>query len=102
MSELQGWQKQYLRSCAHHIKPVVQIGKLGMTEALLATVNKALDDHELIKVKFISFKDEKRDLSHELAEKTGAEFVGAIGNILILYREQKDKDKRVIIIPKKK
>ncbi|MGL4370995.1 MAG: ribosome assembly RNA-binding protein YhbY, partial [Spirochaetota bacterium] len=93
---------QYLRSLAHHIQPVVQVGKLGMTDALVETVNKALDDHELIKVKFVSSKDEKKDISRDITEKTGAQFIGAIGNVLILYREQPDKDKRLIVIPKKK
>ena len=100
--ELKGWQKQYLRSLAHHLKPLIQIGKHGITDALVAQVNKALDDHELIKVKFLSFKDEKEDLSTLLTEKTGAEFVGALGNVLILYRQQKDKEKRTIILPHKK
>ena len=102
MNELQGWQKQYLRSLAHHLKPMVQIGKLGMTDALVATVNKALDDHELIKVKFVNNKDEKESISQDVVAKTGAAFIGAIGNVLILYRQQADKEKRQIVIPRKK
>ena len=102
MAELKGWQKQHLRSLAHHLKPVVQIGKHGLTDAFIAQVSKALDDHELIKVKFQCFKDEKDELSSQLAEKTQAEFIGALGNVLILYRQQKDKEKRLIVIPQKK
>jgi len=102
MAELKGSQKQYLRSLAHHLKPLIQIGKLGISDALIAQVNKALDDHELIKIKFVNFKDEKDELSAALVEKTGAQFVGALGNVLIIYRQQKDKEKRVIVIPQKK
>ena len=102
MAELKGWQKQYLRSLAHHLKPVVQIGKHGLTDAFITQVGRALDDHELIKVKFLSFKDEKDDLTAELVKKTEAEFIGALGNVLILYRQQKDKEKRLIVIPQKK
>ena len=102
MAELKGWQKQHLRSLAHHLKPVVQIGKHGLSDAFVAQVSRALDDHELIKVKFQNFKDEKDALTAELLEKTQSEFIGALGNILILYRQQKDKEKRLIEIPQKK
>ena len=102
MAQLKGWQKQHLRSMAHHLKPVVQIGKNGLSDAFIAQVNKALDDHELIKVKFQNFKDEKDALTAELLEKTQSEFIGALGNVLILYRQQKDKEKRLIEIPQKK
>jgi RNA-binding protein len=102
MAELKGWQKQHLRSLAHHLKPVVQIGKHGLTDAFVAQVDRALDDHELIKVKFQNFKDEKDELTSALVEKTHAIFVGALGNVLILYRQQKDKDKRLIVIPQSK
>ena len=102
MAQLKGWQKQHLRSMAHHLKPVVQIGKNGLSDAFIAQVNKALDDHELIKVKFQNFKDEKDDLTEQLVEKTQCEFIGALGNVLILYRQQKDKEKRLIVIPQKK
>ena len=102
MAQLKGWQKQHLRSMAHHLKPVVQIGKNGLSDAFIAQVNKALDDHELIKVKFQNFKDEKDGLTEQLVEKTEAEFIGALGNVLILYRQQKDKEKRTIILPHKK
>ena len=50
----------------------------------------------------MNFKDEKDELSSAIVEKTGAQFVGALGNVLIIYREQKDKDKRIIVIPRKK
>ena len=100
--ELKGWQTQYLRSLAHHLKPVVQVGKLGLSDAFMAQVERALDDHELIKIKFLCFKDEKQELAQQLVAKTGAVFVGALGNMLVIYRQQKDKEKRLIVIPQKK
>lgn len=99
MKELAGWQKQYLRGLAHHLNPLVQVGKLGVSESLVSTINKVLDDHELIKIKFVDFKDQKDELVSVIVEKTSSIFVGLIGNVLILYREQKDKEKRKIIVP---
>ena len=102
MSELAGWQKQYLRGMAHHLKPMIQVGKLGMTPALVETIRKALDDHELIKIKFLGFKDEKNEISERIVAATDAVFVGLIGNVLTIYRESSDEDKRFISIPSKK
>ena len=102
MSELAGWQKQYLSGMAHHLKPMIQVGKLGMTPALVETIRKALDDHELIKIKFLDFKDEKKEISERIVAATDAVFVGLIGNVLTIYRESSDEDKRFIQIPEKK
>ncbi|HEY1405115.1 MAG TPA: ribosome assembly RNA-binding protein YhbY [Spirochaetota bacterium] len=102
MSELAGWQKQYLRGLAHHLKPLIQVGKLGMTPALVDTIRKALDSHELIKIKFLDFKDEKEHISERIVAATDSHFVGLIGNVLTIYRESSDKNKRKIIVPTEK
>jgi RNA-binding protein len=80
-------ERKKFKSKAHHLKPVIKIGKLGLTEALIKAADKALLDHELIKVKFIDFKEEKRELADEIAKKTKSEIIDIIGNMLILYRE---------------
>lgn len=85
-------ERKELKSQAHHLKPVIMIGKLGMTEALIKATDKALLDHELIKVKFQDFKDEKKQLADELAKKTNAAVIDIIGNILILYRENQEEE----------
>lgn len=102
MTNLKGWQKQYLRSEAHHLKPLVYIGKQGITPGLITAINTALDDHELIKVKFVDLKDEKKELTTQILEEINCIMPGNIGNTLILYRENKDESKRKIFIPNKK
>ena len=102
MSELAGWKKQYLRGLAHHLKPLVQIGKFGVTDKLVAAIEKALDDHELVKIKFIGFKDEKDELTKKISVEVRAEVVGLIGNVLTVYRKNHDKEKSKIKIPAKK
>lgn len=92
-------QRQFLRREAHDLRPVVQIGKNGLTEQLYAALEHELDAHELIKIKFMEFRDEKRELAEELAERTRSTLIGIIGNIAIVYREQADPEKRKIRLP---
>ncbi len=75
------------------------LGKHGMTDAFIAKINELLVHHELVKVKFLDFKDEKRELSEELAQRTGAELVRVIGNNAVLYRRNPDPQKRRIELP---
>jgi RNA-binding protein len=99
MEQLKGSQRKYLRSQAHHLKPLVMIGAKGVAEQLIGSVDLALKDHELIKVKFGEFKENKKEISAEIAKATKSEVVGLIGNIAILYRQQTDPEKRKIKIP---
>lgn len=99
---LKGSDRRHLRALAHHLKPVVQVGKQGLTQSLIATVNQALDSHELIKVKFVDFKQQKKDLSLEMATQTRSELSGLVGNIAILYRQHTDAEKRKIRLPRRK
>jgi len=75
-----------LRARAHGLDPVVQIGKFGVTPEALANIDKALSDHELIKIKFIGFKEARIELSSEIAGATGSILIDVIGNVAILYR----------------
>ncbi|MBN2655497.1 MAG: YhbY family RNA-binding protein [Spirochaetales bacterium] len=98
--ELKGYQRSYLTKEAHDIKPVVMIGRNGMSDQVIKAVNEALDVHELIKVKFIDFKESRHDLAGVIAEKTESLLVRVVGNIAIYYREHKEKDKRKFRIPR--
>jgi RNA-binding protein len=96
MEKLKGSAKKYLRSLAHHLKPVVMVGRNGVSEQLIASVNAALKDHELIKVKFLDFKEEKKEISQEIASTTKSEVVGIIGNIVTFYRQHPQPELRKI------
>lgn len=99
MPELKGATRKYLRGLAHHLKPLVLVGQKGVTETLIEAVDEALELHELIKLKFNDFKDEKKTLAKEIEEKTRSEMVGMIGNVAIFYRQQPDEEKRKIQLP---
>lgn len=99
MKKLRYSEIRYLKKLAHSLKPVVQIGKRGLTEAVLESIDSALDDHELIKLRFVDFKEEKKEISGSIVEKTGCIMVGMIGNVVTFYREHPDEKRRKISFP---
>jgi RNA-binding protein len=100
MAELTGAQKKYLRGMAHHLKPVVQLGKSGLTDPVLQSIDEALDAHELIKVRLVDPEGRKKELAEEIAGRTGGAWVGLVGNVVTLYRRHPDPEKRTIEIPR--
>ena len=99
MEQLSQTQRQYLRKIAHDLRPVVQLGKQGLTPSLLSTVDHALGAHELIKLKFLDYQDEKQELATQIVEELQAHLVAVVGNIAIMYRSQPDPDRRTIELP---
>ncbi|MBF0435031.1 MAG: ribosome assembly RNA-binding protein YhbY [Magnetococcales bacterium] len=92
-------QRKYLRGLAHSLKPVVMVGHEGVSEAVLAEVGQALDDHELIKIRFNDFKGEKGTLCADIVARSGAAMAGMIGHVVILFRPRRDPAKRRIQLP---
>jgi RNA-binding protein len=99
MTELKSFQRKHLKSLAHHLSPVVYVGKKGLTEELVVAVDEALDAHELIKIKFNERKDEKREIVAALLERTNSAQVGMIGNVATLFRQHADEEKRRVQLP---
>ena len=91
--------RRYFAKQAHSLKPVVMIGKAGLTEEVVSATTAALDDHELIKVRFVDHKSEKKTISSRLAELTDSTLIRIIGNIAILFRRNEDPEKRKYTIP---
>jgi RNA-binding protein len=101
VDELLGFQKRYLRSLAHPLSPVVLIGKSGLTDAVVTKADRELVAHELIKVRFQDWKEEKRALLAELASRLLAEQVGVVGHVGILFRQNRDPKQRRVRVPRK-
>ncbi|SVA12092.1 uncharacterized protein METZ01_LOCUS64946 [marine metagenome] len=99
MNNLSSSQRSYLRSQAHHLEPVVLIGKHGITDGTIESIDRVLEARELIKIKFREFKDEKLSLSEKITELTNSQVVGVIGHTVIIFRQNPDSDKRQIHIP---
>jgi len=80
-------QRKFLRSKAHHLKPVVIIGKADIKQSLIDTVEECLNSHELIKIKFNSHKESKDEFVNHVSKETSSECVGIIGNTAIIFRQ---------------
>lgn len=85
---LTGKQKRYLRSKAHHLNPIFQVGKGGVNENMIKTIGEALEVRELIKVSVLQNCEFDRDeVAESLANGVKAELVQIIGNTIVLYKE---------------
>jgi RNA-binding protein len=90
-------QIRKLKALAQQLEPVVHVGKAGVTDAFLAGVEQALNDHELIKIKFTAFKEERKPLAAEIAARTQSELVWIVGHVAVLYRAQPDPARRKVL-----
>jgi RNA-binding protein len=95
--ELSDRQRRYLRKFTHPLKPVVTIGDAGLTDNVAGETDRALRDHELIKVKVRAAEREDRDrMIDELARRTDSALVQRVGHVAVLYRPNPEKPKLVI------
>jgi RNA-binding protein len=87
-------QKRFLKSEAHHLTPIFQVGKAGMNEHIIRHIVDAIEKRELIKISILQNCDEDRnDIAKELADESGSELVQLIGRTIVLYKESKDHKK---------
>ncbi len=92
-------QQKFLRSKAHHLKPVLWIGQNGLTDSVTAEIETALDHHELIKIKLrVGDRELRNKTVAEICQATHSTQVQSIGNIVSIYRRN-DKQ-TVIVLPK--
>ncbi|MFN7139874.1 MAG: YhbY family RNA-binding protein [Limisphaerales bacterium] len=89
-------QLRKLKAMGQRLDPMLKIGKAGLTEGFLNQVNQNLEQHELIKIKFEELKEEKKELAPRIAEQTSSHLVHQVGNVIVLYRENPNPDKRKI------
>ncbi|HWX18387.1 MAG TPA: YhbY family RNA-binding protein [Candidatus Binatia bacterium] len=86
MTSLTNAQVRAFKAQAQQLKATLKIGKEGISSQFLAALDDVLKHHELVKVKFDEFKDQKKELSPQLAEKSGSYLVARVGNVVVLYR----------------
>ncbi len=91
---LTGKQRRHLRSLGHHLEPVVQIGKLGLSEAAIAAVDHALEEHELVKVRVgTECPDDRHDVADRLGPAVKGEIAQLLGRTLLVYRRHPKEPK---------
>jgi len=98
-TSLTGAQRKALRGLAHGLKPVIQIGRAGLTDGVLASLDEALADHELVKVRFLDHREHKRELCEEVEKRLDAAHAGTVGHIAIFYRPAARAEDRRIRLP---
>lgn len=89
MEPLSNAEIRKLKAQAQRMEATFKVGKAGLSDAFVKSVDEGLTHHELIKVKFVEFKEEKKTLAPELAEKTSSHLVMRVGNVAVLYRAKK-------------
>lgn len=96
---LSGRQRRHLRALGHHLRPVVQIGREGVTKALVAQARLQLEAHELIKVKISeAAPDDRHAAAEQLCRETSSALAQVLGRTLLLYRPRAE-DPRIALPP---
>jgi len=88
---LKAAQKKNLRGQAHHLKPFVTVADKGLSKTVIAEIERALNDHELIKVKLRSDRETRDAWALSIAEQCKAELVHSIGQVACFYRKHPEK-----------
>jgi len=81
-------EKRDLKASAQRLEPVVKVGQAGLTDGFYNSLNEALTQHELVKVKFAAFKEDKKVLAPQIAERTGSELITRVGNVAVYFRRR--------------
>jgi RNA-binding protein len=75
-----------LKARAQKLEPIVKVGKSGLTDAFFRNLDEALAHHELVKIKFADLKDQKKELTPQLVEKSQSHLIMQVGNVVVIYR----------------
>ena len=75
-----------LKGRAQRLEAILKLGKAGLTEGFIKSLDQALKDHELVKLKLTDFKDQRKEIAPQLAEKTGSHLIALVGHVVVLYR----------------
>lgn len=79
-------QKRQLKAEAQKLEPVIKVGKNGLSPAFYQALEQELDAHKLVKLKFVDFKEQKKELAPQIATQSGSELVMLVGNVAVFFR----------------
>ena len=88
-------QKKQFKSIGHHLKPIVTIADNGLTEGVLAELNRALNDHELIKIQLRAERDDRKALIDQLCAQSSSLLIQSIGKVALIYRKNPQPNKNL-------
>lgn len=78
-----------LKSAAQHLEPILKIGKAGLTGAFVKALDESLTRHELVKIKFSDFKEQKKELAPQIAVMTASRLIMRVGNVAVYWRKRR-------------
>jgi RNA-binding protein len=91
-------QKRFLKSKAHHLTPIFQVGKGGVNENMISQISDALEARELMKISILqNCEEDKDEVAKKIAKGSGSELVQLIGKTIVLYKESKEN--KQIVLP---
>jgi RNA-binding protein len=96
VDELNNVQLRKLKAMAQRMEASIKVGKHGLSEPFIKSLDEELSRHELVKVKFAEFKEQKKELAPKLAERTNSRLVMQVGNIVVLFRRNPDEAKQKV------
>lgn len=96
MEELNNAQIRKLKGMAQRMDASLKVGKQGLSEGFIRSLDEELSRHELVKVKFTEFKEQKKELAPQLASRTQSHLVTLLGNVAVLFRRHPDEGKQKI------
>ena len=97
---LTGAQKTFLRGRGQTLDPVIKVGKAGLTPEFFKELQKQLNNHELIKLRFVGIeRDERATLIDQIADEGRCLAIGSVGHTALFYRHQSDPARRQIELP---
>ena len=96
MDELNNAQLRKLKAMAQRMEASVKVGKQGLSEPFIKSLDEELSRHELVKVKFVEFKEQKKELGPQLAERTNSRLVMQVGNVVVLFRRNAEEAKQKV------
>ena len=89
-------QKKQFKSIGHHLKPIVTIADNGLTESVLTELDRALNDHELIKIQLrLGEREDRKAIADELCQKSSCILVQSIGKVALVYRKNAQPNKNL-------
>ena len=86
LEPLSNSQLRKFKAAAQRLEPMLKVGKAGLSDGFIRSVDAALAQHELVKIKFVEFKEQKKELAPQLAEKTASHVIMRVGNVVVLHR----------------
>ena len=90
-------QRQYLKGLANNLRPLVQVGKSGLTDNIVKSADEVLEAHELLKVSILNTCPvSTEEIALDLAGKTNSEIVSQLGRKIVLFRRNKEKGSIVL------